>query len=72
MPHLRNRISAASGGNEAYDAAHPCPEAYAYEDDVTPGAVEQLRRDADKVLSLRRWTTIEGYVGPNKQTARVG
>jgi hypothetical protein len=72
MAHLRNRSGGARGGKDVHEATLFCPEAYDYEDDVTPEAIEQLRRQADKVLSSRRWTTIEGYVGPSKQTARVG
>ncbi len=50
----------------------PCPpEAYNYEDDVTPEAIAQLRAEANEVMSKGEWTTIEGYVGTNKQTPRV-
>lgn len=47
------------------------PEAYDYHDDVTPEAIEQLRAEADEILSKGEWATIDGYVG-HKQSSRVG
>lgn len=70
---LGKRASGARRGSDRSDASHQCPpEAYEYDDDVTPEAIALLRAEADKVLSKGEWTTIEGYVGINKQTARVG
>jgi hypothetical protein len=48
------------------------PEAYDHHDDVAPEAIEQLRAEADEILSEGEWTTIDGYVGDNKQSSRVG
>ena len=55
-----------------YWQRHASPEAFEYGDDVTPEAIAQLRAEADEILSKGEWTTIEGYVGVNKQTPRVG
>ncbi len=73
---LRKRVASVArwGKNTQRGASLPPGplEAYDYEDDVTPEAIAQLRAEADEVLSKGEWTTIEGYVGTNKQTPRVG
>ena len=68
---LRKRVGGARGGSDLRETQCP-PEAYEYDDDVTPEAIAQLRAEADEILSKGEWTTIEGYVGVNKQTPRVG
>lgn len=69
--NLRKRVGGARGGNDVRDTQCP-PEAYDYDDDVTPEAIAQLRAEADEILSKGEWTTIDGYVGHNKQPSRVG
>jgi hypothetical protein len=69
--NLHKRVGGAKGGNDIREAQCP-PEAYEYDDDVTPEAIAQLRAEADEILSKGKWTTIEGYVGINKQNSRVG
>ena len=34
------------------------PEAFEYDDDVTPEAIEQLRVEADEILSKQEWTVV--------------
>ena len=72
---LRKRAASAArwGKNNQRDGLPlGAPEAYDYHDDVTPEAIAQLRAEADEILSKGEWTTIDGYVGHNKQPSRVG
>ena len=72
MSSLRKKISASHHrGSERTTAACP-PEAFDYDDDVTPAAVEQLRQEAADRMSRGKWTVIDGYVGNNKQAPHVG
>jgi len=41
----------------------PAPEAFEYEDDVTPEAVKTLQEKADAILSQDEWVVIYGYDG---------
>ncbi len=66
----RRRPRAANFGTDnRARAADVCPaEAFEYEDDVTPAALEQLRAEAERALQQGgRWAVVEGYVG-NKET----
>ncbi len=73
MSSLRKNAAGARSGRDNRDGLPPCPpEAYEYDDDVTPEAIAQLRAEADEILSKGEWTTIDGYVGHNKQSSRVG
>ena len=72
---IRKRAANAAkwGRNNQRHSNRPCPpEAFDYRDDVTPEAIAQLRAEANEIMSKGEWTTIEGYVGPNKQTTGVG
>lgn len=39
------------------------PEAFAYQDDVTPEAVKQLQNEADKDLAQGEWELVDGFDG---------
>jgi hypothetical protein len=74
MSLRKQRPSTANrGGEHDHQATPPCPpEAFAYDDDVTPAAVQQLRDEAAETMSKGNWTVIDGYVGNNKPPSRVG
>lgn len=40
------------------------PEAFAYDDEVTPSAVESVRKRAAAKIDAEKWVVIDGY-GPN-------
>jgi hypothetical protein len=68
----KHRAPSMSGDNRN-TGFPPCPpEAYEYDDDVTPAAVEQLRQKAAATMSTRRWTVVDGYVGQDKIHHPVG
>lgn len=39
------------------------PDAYAFDDDVTPEAVDEMRRRASKIMDAEKWEVVDG-VGP--------
>ena len=50
------------------------PEAFEYDDDVTPEAIEQLRVEADEILSKQEWTVVCMSIanGPLSRDIRAG
>ena len=72
LPKRPNSVKRGVRSNRRDAPPDNPPEAYDYRDDVTPEAIEQLRAEADEILSKGEWTTIDGYVGHNKQSSRVG
>ena len=49
-----------SGQSSGADRKFP-PEAYAFDDDVTPAAVESLRQRAAKTIDAEEWETVDGF-----------
>lgn len=39
------------------------PEAFQYDDDVTPETVETIKEKADRIIRKEEWVVIDGYVG---------
>ena len=39
------------------------PEAFQYDDDVTPETVKSIQEKADKIIREEEWVVIDGYVG---------
>lgn len=48
--------AAASNGEQRFP-----PEAFAYDDDVTPEAVDTLRSRATKVIKSQEWEVVDGF-----------
>lgn len=68
MTALPKHTASASGQDDFDDAriaaSDISPEAFAYEDDVTSDAIEQLRQKAlAHRPSIGKWKVVSGYVG---------
>ena len=53
MPPLRN--------HDDMNSHKPCADAFAYEDDVTKEAVDEIRKRAVEVLKKGKWKLVEGH-----------
>jgi hypothetical protein len=49
-------VSTSSNGERRYP-----PESYVYEDDVTPEAVDFMRKKAAKVIDAQEWEVVDGF-----------
>lgn len=50
-----NSASSSDGGR------HFPPESYAYDDDVTPEAVDSMRKNAAKIIEAQEWEVVDGF-----------
>jgi hypothetical protein len=69
LSFLRRRPPAGKKSDHRYEGSPPCPpEAFQYDDDVTPEGIAQLRAAAAETMSKGHWTIIDGYVrDPDKR-----
>jgi len=54
------RKTVASATSSSGDRRYP-PEAYNYNDDVTPEAVDFMRKKAAKVMATDEWEVVDGF-----------
>lgn len=55
---MRKTMAATPSSNG--DRRFP-PEAYTYDDDVTPQAVEVMRKKASKIIDSEKWEVVDGF-----------
>jgi hypothetical protein len=55
---MRKTVAAAASSNG--DRRYP-PEAYTYDDDVTPEAVATMRKKASKIIDSEKWEVVDGF-----------
>jgi hypothetical protein len=61
MGALRKRKDKPDGGGRKLP-----PEAFQYDDDVTPEVVKTIQEQADEIIRKEEWVVIDGYVGKKK------
>lgn len=68
MANNRKQRNHGMGSDNRYSASPSCPpEAFDYDDDVTPDATAQLRAEAAEIMSKGKWVIIDGYVGDSRK-----
>jgi hypothetical protein len=61
MAQKKPATTAATNGGAGRDVRSYPPEAYTYDDDVTPSAVEALRKRANIDATKSSWKVIDGF-----------
>lgn len=55
------RKTADTSASSSNGGRHFPPESYAYDDDVTPEAVEAMRQRAAKTIDAQEWEVVDGF-----------
>ena len=66
---VSKRAGSAKGIASTGERRYP-PEAYTYDDDVTPEAVAAMREKASKVLAADEWEVVDGF-GADEPAAKM-
>jgi len=61
MAQKKPKVPAEMSGGTAREKLNYPPEAYTYDDDVTPAAVEFLRQRVTQDVSKPGWKVIDGF-----------